>query len=215
MDIEEMKKRMGQKEPLHKDLQPYLGYTDMGFPMLKHPLVFNLFHTEHDNARMNMFYEHKLESLKRAKQKKDYGSYIFLHERPYRLNAFLDIMDKVNDKQYWQLLGEVWIDSENIWQSKSVWKELLTDDRDHREYFMTKEDRKVFAELPEKLTIYRGYVEKMNKNGFSYTLDYDKAEWFSNRFGKKNAGVIKKNINKKDAFAYMGGRNESEIIYLK
>ena len=214
---DEVTKLFNTKEDLHPELKKYYFISDSGIPMIKHPLVFSIFHNEVMNHMMNKHYEYKVSEIKKAILILDYAKFIFLHERPYRLNAFMSIHKLLSDKEYWECLGEIWTDSENIWQNKSSWKILLNSKRPLREHFMDEDDRAAFKNLPEKITIYRGYHPSKNKNGFSYTLNKTKAIWFSNRF--QSTGVIgevkERTINKKDCFAYMGGRNESEIITIK
>ena len=54
-------------------------------------------------------------------------------------------------------------------------------------FSMPKEDRRVFRDLPDELTIYRGVGAKDEETaeffaeGFSWTLNRDKAEWFAQR----------------------------------
>lgn len=184
-----------------------------GIPMIKHPLCFSIFHTPEQNYRMNKYLEYKLQAVEEALDKKEYATYIFLHERPHRLEAFCDVERKLTDEQYWELLGDVWTDSENIWQNKIIWGALLTSDRPKREFFMNEDERAEFEKLPETLTIYRGYQPRKNKIGYSYTTSKEKATWFANRF-HKNGDVDTKKIKKKRIFAYLTRRNESEILFI-
>lgn len=204
-----------KEEPLNPELEKYRIVTPSGIPMIKHPLVFSLFHSDVNNHHINMHYEYTKRGVVEALKKKEFSTFVFLHERPYRLEAFLEIMDSIHGKDYWSLLGEIWIDSENIWQNKSVWKDLLSSEEPHREFFMTESDRKIFKALPEKITIYRGYTPRQNKNGYSYTIDKQRAEWFAKRFSTKKGEVRERVVLKKDCIAYLGGKNEKEIITLK
>jgi hypothetical protein len=180
-----------------------------GIPMIKHPLCFSIFHTPEQNYRMNKYLEYKLQAVEEALKKKEYATYIFLHERPYRLEAFTEIEMYLSDEEYWKLLGDVWIDSENIWQNKIIWGALLTSDRPKREFFMGAE----FEKLPETLTIYRGYQPRKNKIGYSYTISKEKATWFANRF-HKDGEVDTKKVKKSRVFAYLTRRNESEVLII-
>ena len=202
-----------KKEELHPELKPYLSNLSNGIPALRHPLVYSIFHTDHQNAFINRQYEERKKMLKKAIQKKDYEGFIYIHERPYRLQAFCSLNNVLSDKKYWEILGSIWTDSENIWQNRETWKELLSSKRPHREFMMDKNERQEFVQLPEQLVIYRGYLPYKNKNGFSYTLDEEKAEWFSKRF-HADGKVLKKTIFKSDAIAYFTGRNEKEIVII-
>ena len=66
-------------EKLHSDLIPYS--VDQ---MVHHPLVIGL---AHDASYMNQRYRQKKGLLAKAEADGDWGQYIFLHERPYRIGA--------------------------------------------------------------------------------------------------------------------------------
>lgn len=207
MDIKEM---VNNPEPLNIELQAYLD-SDNGFmPMIKHPLYFALPYIEQMNPMYNKSFEYKKKIAKEYLDSKKYSSYVFIHERPYRLMAFLNIMDNLKGREYWELLADLWIDSENIWQNKSVYRNLFKYHPNHKKYFMNKEDRKVFDSLPEQVVVYRGYLQGKNKTGFSYTLDKSRAEWFSNRFG--SGKVLTRKVPKDKIIAYTNRRNEQEVI---
>jgi hypothetical protein len=211
---------MDKKEQLHPELKMFVTKIGKGFPAIQHPLLYDLFYSEQMNGLINYRYQAKKDAIQKAIDEKDFISYIFLHERPYRINAFVFFTDtyKVRDKDYWEMLRDIWVDSENIWQNKNLFKKLLSSKRKSSEYFMNASENIFFDKLPEEFTIYRGYHENKNKNGFSYTLDKDKAEWFSLRFSDANRYVpnIKEIVvKKKDVFAYIDSRDEKEIIYLK
>ncbi|OQM74703.1 hypothetical protein BFN67_03440 [Pseudaminobacter manganicus] len=76
---------------------------------------------------------------------------------------------------------------------------------------MSAADRRAYDALPEVLTIYRGCESEDHIGGYSWSLDRDRAEWFARRFGVD--GVIGKlEIQKLDALACFGERNEAEIV---
>lgn len=204
-----------QMAELNKELKPY--YTEEnGIPMIKHPLVFSIFHTDIQNYIINKHYEWKKNEIKKAIKNKKWSSFIFLHERPYRLSAFTAIEADLRKepKRYWELLADIWVDSENIWQNKHEWRYYLKNGpKKNQEYFMTPEERKELKNMPDKITVYRGYVPGKNKGGLSYTTSKKMAEWFANRFGG-NGKLLERVVDKKDIFAYKSSRNEEEIIIL-
>lgn len=62
-----------------------------------------------------------------------------------------------------------------------------------------------------EVTVYRGLNRFNSKNGSSYTLDKDKAIWFSKRFGD-TPKIIEKNVKIKDIIFYYDGRAEKEVF---
>jgi len=128
--------------------------------------------------------ERKKQSSMEALNEKNWFQYFSLIKRAYRLDAFINIIDEFeNPKEYWEVLGDLWIDSENIGEDKKLWKFCLTTGPEKdKEFFMSEEDRDVFRKLPETFKVYRGYVPRKNKTGLSFTLSKDKADWFANRY---------------------------------
>jgi hypothetical protein len=208
---EAMKKQVA----LDPELAECLADWSMGM-QIDHPLCKELFYIERMNGWYNTVLFEKKKSVKETIDKKEWSHYLFLHERPYRLQAFLAIRDKMTDKEYWELLSSIWVDSENIWQNKAIWKMLLKSPRKGKDSFMSFDDglelNKLFKDNGT-IQIYRGYVKGKNKKGFSYTLDRDKAEWFSTRF-QSTPYVKELTVTDKEVFAYLSGRGEKEIIYL-
>lgn len=203
----------GTREDLDPAFLPYTYDDPRIGKVIKHPLVFSIMHNELMNAMVNERLKAKTQAAEEALAKRDYSSFIFLHERPYRFEAFVRAMDKMKDKEYWELLGDAWVDSENLWQNLPRWKKLLQSTRKGREFFMQEEERNFLNSLPETVKIFRGYIPSKNKGGLSYTLNEEKAHWFANRFGGKGE-VHVRTIKKSKIFAYLSRRDEDEIIAL-
>jgi hypothetical protein len=158
---------MFAEETLHPDLQPYVIEAGSGLAQIKHPLIYAVPYFPATNKMLNAQYAQKLEMLKTAEPRRC----IFLHERPYRLDAFLEHAAKLtSNREWWQTLSDVWIDSENIWQNSLLWKRLLKTKLPSKSYFMNAEERKALKALPEKITVYRGCIKGKNENGISWTL---------------------------------------------
>jgi hypothetical protein len=202
---------LSKKEELHEDLKPCLSKNP--FPMLRHPLMYHMMYTEQMNALINKQYEYKKQALLKYKEQKDWAGCVFVYERPYRLSAFLEVERNLSDKDYWEILSSIWIDSENIWQNKETWKNLIKSDRAEKQFFMIEEEQEYLANLADVVTVYRGCIKNKNKTGLSYTLNKSKAEWFAKRFGKDGV-VIEREVKKSKIFAYLNGRNEDEVIVL-
>ena len=106
--------------PLHPDLAEYFVRADpdskLGWDTLKHPLVFAVPYTEAMNYMYNKSYEAKTQALCEYASEGNWGGYVFMHERPYRFNVFESVMHRLDGPEYWELLGSIWSDSENLWQ---------------------------------------------------------------------------------------------------
>lgn len=214
---------------LHAELQRHLTENKFFGTVLDHPLVrifpYGLKHPKgfryRDAATMaNAMYSKKKATLLAAKRERDWHSYVFLHERPYRCEAlhYLNNSENLKVTEFWPLVRVTWMDSENIRQWHDEWVELWTESRRYSTSVMQRSDQKRFRALSENITVWRGVNHPDGANGLSWTVDRDKAVWFARRFksGKKNAGphLAKGIVSKKVVLAYFNGRNESEIVVL-
>lgn len=203
---------LSKKEELNPDLRSYITNNGrLGIQTLNHPLVQSIFYTPALNALHNEQYKQKREALNVARQEGDWAKYVFLHEKPYRIEAFCKIMDDMSDSQYWELLGDIWVNSENIWQYEQVIQNLILSERPQKDYFMDEDEKEFLNNLPDQVAIYRGHQSK-NRKGWSWTLSYTHAQWFADRFDVKKAGVVRSVIPKEKVIAVLTRRKEFEVI---
>jgi hypothetical protein len=114
-----------------------------------------------------------------------------------------------------QLVGQLWIDSENIWQNRPTWTRIWRALKETHAA-MRLADATIFSALPDPFAVYRGVADRYYDTwrGLSWTLDQDKAHWFAQRLAEKydQPIVLSGTIRKKYAFAYFTERNESEVV---
>lgn len=135
--------------------------------------------------------------------------------KPYAL-TFLKLASKhLSFDDFSRILGDAWVMSENPNSDANVTKAELVDffvaaDPD---VIMTPEERKELDELDDVVTVYRGVTSYNADNVYalSWSLEYEKAEWFAHRFGEDGT-VYQAQINKKNILALFNGRNEAEVI---
>jgi hypothetical protein len=196
-------------EPLHPDLIPYFEADGALGAQVRHPLVYQV--PLWSNGSANAYYLQKKKDLEKAIAEKNFNQIIYLHERPYRLQAFIQIAPQLSDTKYWSILSGIWTDTENQWQNLEQWKELLSANRSSRHYLMDESEVQLLNSLPEFVKIYRGCVKGLNENGLSWTLDKAKAKFFANRFSKEGI-ILEREIPKSEIIAVLLGRGESEVI---
>jgi hypothetical protein len=185
---------------------------------LRHPLVYQVPYMDALAGTVNYMYEHKRIALNEKLSKGDYDGYVWLYERPWRLEKFLEVRESVTDTQYWEMLGQLWADCENIWQNGVLWSIALHLPRKNRERIMNKKERAALAKLCPVFTLYRGSCapDKMG-SGMSWTLNREQAEWFAQRFnqgGKRDMYLHTATVKRKDVIAYLTVRNENEIVVM-
>jgi hypothetical protein len=161
--------------------------------------------------RIKKMIEYKKDSIAKALKENDLESYVFYHERPYRLEALIEGLKKIktSKKNKALALASVWIDSETPSINYWTWVGLF---EKYGRLSMSKENQEAFDSLPDKVEVYRGTTEKYD-NGLSWTLNEDIAEFFATRF-EEYGEVISKVVDKEDIVAYYGDRDEQEVIII-
>jgi len=211
-DVNDLVAVFNNDDPLHPDLEPYVHETGLGMRVLQHPLVYCVPYTHTSIA--NHAYLVKTLALQRARDERSWQTYVWLHERPYRLQALCEIEYEFDtDEEFWEMLRDVWMDSENVWQNFDDWVAFFSnlDNRAGMSALMSEEERVLLAALPDRVTVYRGAVDGLNEDGISWTLDQDRAVWFASRFNK-GGEVFTRVVDKSEVVAYFTGRGEEEIV---
>lgn len=212
---DEMMALMSKEEKLCADLRPHVAHNK-SFKFISHPLIQEVpFMDDKRCALINRRYEEKKKALARAVEEKNWNSYVFIHERPYRFNALMTVLhvhqlrDEVLKSE---LVASVWIDSENIWQNHQQWKRTWASLK-KPSLTMEADELKALKAMPDILTVYRGIgAQTHNPNGLSWTLSKEKAVWFAQRFKRISPTLISGQVKKVDVYAYFTGRNEQEIV---
>lgn len=134
----------------------------------------------------------------------------------YKLTFFKFISQYLSPRDYAEYLADAWTISENPNQDVNVslsQAAKLFKNAD-KKYLMTAKEYKVYSDLPDTFTVYRGVAVRRNPNGMSWTRNKSTAEWFSERFNLENErGYVQvATAHKKDVLAYFNSRNEDEIV---
>ena len=150
---------------------------------------------------------------KRIAKTTDVLSILYLFNKPYRIVFVHYAWPYLSEKDKADCLREAWITSDNPNEDKNISLETLTEmfKECKKEYLMDEDNLKVYSNLPENITAYRGIYEGGNENGLSWTLNYEIAERFSHRFNTVGI-ILEKNFQKQQILAYFGDRDEEEII---
>ncbi len=214
MDItDKLMDLMQRPEALCNDLIPHLTDGPFG-KMIHHPLLIDHLFDETKCALVNKRYMMKKDRLEEMIAERSWGSVLGLTERPYRINALLDLMERGlcdDPAEYWKQVGWVWTDSENIYECADDWTYIWEQDIGDRHLVMDADDRAVLASLPSVVTIWRGVPNPGTRLGMSWTIDEAKAKWFADRW-QGNGSVVEKTIKRENIIAYFSNRSESEVV---
>jgi hypothetical protein len=197
-------------EELHPELQFWLSPEG---DSLRHPLVYFPLYAPAFAGLANQQYQFKHEGLKAALAQGEWARYIFLHERPHRFNALRDIWEEIpRARKKAELFIEVWTDSENLWQVRDVWEQMIYDlDVDDFHNAMDEESKEALEAMRFPLQVYRG-GDPAYEQGLSYTLDRQRAEWFASRFGQDGELFLTTVEDADQILFYYDGRGEAEVV---
>lgn len=198
-----------------EDLDPRITLCEGGLcTMASHPLVHTIYSGPRHNAMINRQLEHKLDSLRRAQSKKDWHSVVFLHERPYRLEALIMYKYALTNETFSKLAHDVWTDSENTRTSRDQWIEVFTSEKFEPAHAMNASERDTLRCLNTPFTVYRGASSTEGDTvpyGLSWSLSKITAEWFANRWG--SGGVVRSRlVSPHEVVMYSEHRGEREIV---
>lgn len=206
---------IGAREPLTSELQGFVRPSGLPFGpklLVHHPLCVDFVGDLSDCRGINRRFHAITEAVAEAKANEDWCGYIFLHERAYRLEAFKKVASLMTDAEYWACLAKTYTDLEGLHSVKRSILKLLRSQRPCRDRLMDDAERAALAQLPDVVTIYRGYDHRNGAKGISWTLSKDKADWFANRWGGRGAVVATGQVNKADILAHFIGRQEAEVV---
>jgi hypothetical protein len=165
-------------------------------------------------GRANQQYLYKKEAVSEAYDAGEWHSFVFLHERPYRFTAFGEVAGLIDETAVWELFSVGWTDSENIYQNLDEIEQMLLDAPTPAVGMMDDDDQAHYNLLPDEVAIYRGWIDRGTAEGWSWTLDKSRAEWFGRRLRQGSDGgyVATATVAKSDIIAVLLGRGEFEVV---
>lgn len=201
------------------------AYAEYGkpFPMLRHPLCYMVPFLCGDGELKQVLetIAQKKARIAKLRRQRKWDRALFLYERPWRFSTLLEWAPRWQSHAratWWAAFGEVWTDSENVWQHVEAWRYLwATATREEALLTMGTEDHKWLAELQalgKPLVVYRGATpihERMNGVGLSWTTDMRKAKWFARRFNERGKVSVAL-VPLEEVRAVFVGRGESEVV---
>jgi hypothetical protein len=201
----------GCREPLRPELRDYLHQGGL----FKHPLAIDWVHDIEDCGRLHQLVDWKKSEVANCIRSGDWSHLIWMYERWYRFQALYEHAGSMDDKVFWRCFGEVWHDSEDIRGNKRFFRRLLAQNRPQREQMMNKKERRKLAQLPETITIYRGYSYPTAKKSWSWTFSLHHAKWFARRFvvlSRSPATVAVAEAQSKDVIALLDRGDGGTIV---
>ena len=194
-------------------LQAALCITPVGVA-IKHPLVNAVPYAPPFAHFYNEQLWQKRGTLANAIANGEWHTAVFVHERPWRIDALVALADRVSDVEYWELVRDTWVDAENIPECQQAWDQVLRAPRSAREELTDLEDRDELAALPDVVTLFQGRTN-VRDDGWSWTLDREVGEWFANRFAMfENAEPVLARVEIPKALIHglFLGRGEREVL---
>lgn len=139
-----------------------------------------------------------------------------LHDKPERVPALLSSYTMVEPRDAAILFGEVWTNSESLFENRPALETLIHFVRETNtaSMMMKSPERERLKRLKAKktVTLFRG-AGKHNIEGFSWTVNRKAADFFAVRNGLDGYPiVVKADFLADDLVAYLSGRSEFEVI---
>jgi len=217
MHLTDMQELLNKREPLTQELVPYQYKGPFGLGV-HHPLVIEIFFDPERSGLLNERYRHKVMQRDAALDKKDWETYVFVHERPYRVMALSRAigLGAYAHRNLHKLVRSAWTDSENIQQNKLAWRYIWRSLDDPRRV-MDANEQTVFQWMPEEITVHRGVRHRTYwPRGMSWTRDKERAVWFAHRLStlKQTPTVLTAKVLKRDVLAYINARGEEEVVVM-
>jgi hypothetical protein len=189
--------------------------------MLMHPLVLSI--VVHESLHQHFNEQLALKKMLRdqAFADCDWNTYVFLHERPFRMQALCDVLSLLNfsNADDASLILSIWADSESPHVNADIWRKIFK--QLDREAAMQAEDFARLQAMPEKFVVYRGVGSMTRKGvalysaatiakGLSWSLSRDIASWYATRFTE--TGRVVEATVRRDHCLLLSHRGEEEII---
>ena len=203
----------------------YVDITETEFPfLLIHPFLNNRFMSFNNKDKIPKDILASDENLQKARDffeerinKSDNVWQILMYmHTPYRPLLFKLCANDLSDKDYAQMLVEVWTGTENPNQDANVkieeWIRFFK--KAKKDLLMTEEELAIYNGFndTDEITIYRGVGHEREPYGLSWTANIATAQWFANRWGNRDAYIFKTTCKKPDILAYFNRRKENELV---
>jgi hypothetical protein len=205
------------KVKLHESLAMHLQDGGPLGRMIAHPMLYVIGYDAANNAQYNLQLLNKQAAAKKALLANDWHQNIFLHERPYRLEALvalhtvLQTCDRHDDAQRMlnEMLVTVYVDAEGLHKNAALWSMLFA--------AYTGERNRDRLPNTDTFMIYRGVSDARHTGGCSWTTNRKQAEWFASRWAGKGKGghVFMRNVKADDVAMYTEDRGEAEVVFFK
>jgi len=186
-----------------------------------------------NNAFINMQYKIKMTLYRKYLKEKDYDSILNILDKQKKMEWFIKhhkkIYTNIGNTRYFKMFSWILTYVDHHYPYRKNYSKIIELGRNPG-LMMSKNEKEFFNKLPKVIKIYRGVCVDLNFKkiedaqkemliGNSWTLDYEKAAWFSKNHAPKfhQAKKLKKiilcyEVEKKEVMAYFKERNEEEIF---
>lgn len=199
---------------LHPDLQEHFDPIN---GLLHHPLIVRSLVSSQFQAASAEYLSVK-EEADTALQVQDWEKYVFLHARPYRLKALTNCRSMgLSGSDFWKLIGEIWCDSENIFQNRTRWRSIWASEEPDRANAMNAEEMLFLKKLAMPAVVWRGSDRRIFPSSLSWTTDREKALFFGRRRIDEGQHfyLASGTVERIDILAVFLRRNEFELVCRK
>lgn len=188
-------------DKLHPDLKPYLQDSQALGKVLHHPLVVEVFPLW---KPANDKYAYKLKAVDEALKADDLEKYVWLHERPYRLDTLTALYQE--GSMHLKRFKEAWL---TFWSDAEPSDEMYWQWAFEEVAFATDNPKQARKHKGKVVKLYRG-TEAGDPLGLAWSLSEETGKFFARRFTKRPELVVGEALFD-NAYAYITGRSEEEV----
>ena len=195
-------------EPLREELREYVEVCG-GVPFLRHPFCNVAIADLKRCGWINDSYDSNAAEYDSCFEAHDYEGCLRCIDITLQPEWLAKDAWAFTDAQYWKLLAMAHGNQRTTIRYRDLFDELFRAERLGREHLMTDEERAIFARLPKRVRVYRGYSgDDLYADGIAWTLDQRQALWYANWHRSDDDPMIASGtVSRDDIWAYLEGGN--------
>lgn len=193
-------------EPLREELRPYVEVC-AGMRFLRNPFCNETIADLDRCGWIHECYDSRVARYDECFESQDWEGCLNCIDIYFQPEWLAKDAEFLPDDRYWALLGRVYQCQRVTLNDRDLFDEMFRAERPGRQHLMTPDEQAVFARLPKRLRVYRGYSqEDLYADGVAWTLDRRQALWWANWVPDDDLVMLASGtISKEDVWAYFEG----------
>lgn len=168
---------MPELEELHPELAACLVRRQSSLTSLEHPLIVQAPYIPPLASYVNGLFESLSKRAATLLENGAYSQWLDLHTARFRLSVLVKNAHRVDHGAYWELLATLYrAEAPACDPPDGLWLKALSSDKPLRHRFMTREERRVFADLPPLVKVWRIVPDGRTEAAFAHFVAAETAQ---------------------------------------